>query len=83
MKQFFTILAAIFLCTSTFAQVGINTNDADGSSALDITSTTKGFLMPRMTDTQRQNISSQERSIQALFSFILSNSCRFFLSTTP
>ena len=64
MKQFFTILAAIFLCTSTFAQVGINTNDADGSSALDITSTTKGFLMPRMTDTQRQNISSPAQGLQ-------------------
>lgn len=35
------------------AQVGINTTTPDPSSMLDVTSTDKGFLVPRMTDAQR------------------------------
>ncbi len=57
MKQFFTLLAALLLSVSTFAQVGINTETPDASAALDITSTTGGFLIPRMTETQRDAIS--------------------------
>jgi len=58
MKQFFTLLAALLLTASTFAQVGINTGNPDASAALDITSTTKGLLIPRMTNVQRQAISN-------------------------
>ena len=60
MKKLF-ILFAIFTTVATTAQsVGIN---ADGSAAnasamLDVSSTTKGFLPPRMTYAQRQAISS-------------------------
>jgi hypothetical protein len=57
MKQFFTLLVALLLTGSTFAQVGINTETPDASAALDITSTTGGFLIPRMTETQRDAIS--------------------------
>lgn len=38
--------------------VGIGTTSPDASALLDITSTTKGFLLPRMTPTQREAISS-------------------------
>ncbi|GLB53643.1 hypothetical protein NBRC110019_26840 [Neptunitalea chrysea] len=41
-----------------FAQVGIGTTDPDASSALDITSTTSGLLIPRMTNNEKLNISS-------------------------
>jgi len=58
MKQFFTLLAAVLLTASTYAQVGVGTTTPDASSALDITSTTKGLLIPRMTETQRDAISS-------------------------
>ena len=58
MKQFFTFLAAVLLTAITSAQVGIGTTTPDASSALDITSTTKGLLMPRMTNVQRQAISN-------------------------
>jgi hypothetical protein len=58
MKQFFTFLAAVLLTATTFAQVGIGTTNPDASSALDITSTTKGLLIPRMTNAQRLAISS-------------------------
>ena len=42
----------------TMAQVGINTTSPDASSALDITSTTQGFLTPRMTTAQKNAIVS-------------------------
>ena len=58
MKQIFTLLAAVLLTATTYAQVGIGTTTPDASSALDITSTTKGLLIPRMTETQRDAISS-------------------------
>jgi len=40
------------------AQVGIGTTSPDASSVLDIQSTTKGILIPRMTTAQRTAISS-------------------------
>ena len=58
MKQFYTVLATLLLTISTFAQVGINNETPDASAALDITSTTAGLLPPRMTTTQRDDISS-------------------------
>ena len=58
MKQIFTFLAAVLLTATTQAQVGVGTTTPDASSALDITSTTKGLLIPRMTETQRDAISS-------------------------
>lgn len=58
MKQLFTLLATVILTATTFAQVGIGTTNPDTSAALDITSTTKGLLIPRMTNTQRLAIAS-------------------------
>jgi hypothetical protein len=57
MKQLFTFLAAVVLTATTYAQVGVGTTTPDASSALDITSTTKGLLIPRMTALQRDAIS--------------------------
>jgi hypothetical protein len=48
MKQIFTFLAAVLLTATTYAQVGVGTTTPDASSVLDITSTTKGLLIPRM-----------------------------------
>lgn len=57
MKNLF--LAAIVLATSTIrAQVGIGTNTPNTSAELDVTSTTKGLLPPRMNITERNAISS-------------------------
>ena len=58
MKQFFTLLAAVLLTATTYAQIGINNENPDASAALDITSTTGGLLPPRMTTTQRDAISA-------------------------
>jgi len=57
MKNVFTLLAAVLLTATTYAQIGINTETPDASAALDITSTTGGLLVPRMTETQRDAIS--------------------------
>lgn len=55
-----SMLLSLITGFSSKAQVAINTNGSspDASSMLDITSTTKGVLIPRMTTTQRGNISS-------------------------
>ena len=64
MKQLFTFLVAVLLTATTYAQVGIGTTTPDASSALDITSTTKGLLIPRMTNAQRQAISNPAAGLQ-------------------
>jgi hypothetical protein len=58
----FTILIGLVLILSTClnAQVAINTDDSspDNSAMLDVKSTEKGFLPPRMNSSQRNAISS-------------------------
>jgi hypothetical protein len=58
-KQIITLtVLAIAFSNSIFSQVGIGTTTPQASAELDVTSTTKGLLPPRMTQTQRNNISS-------------------------
>jgi len=64
MKNIFTLLAAVLFTATTYAQIGINTETPDASAALDITSTTGGFLPPRMTNAQRQAISNPAAGLQ-------------------
>lgn len=47
-----------YFYVGSIGDVGIGTNTPNASAALDITSTTKGFLPPRLTTTQRDAISS-------------------------
>ena len=63
MKHFFTLLVIVLITASTYAQVGIGTVNPDASAALDITSTTAGLLIPRMTENQRVGISSPARGL--------------------
>ncbi|MDB4098786.1 DUF1566 domain-containing protein [Polaribacter sp.] len=63
MKQIFTLLAAVVLTATTYAQVGFGTTSPDASSALDITSTTKGLLIPRMTAAERDVIPSPAQGL--------------------
>lgn len=49
----------ILLITGTLqAQIGIGTNTPAASAALDVTSTEKGFLPPRLTYAQKSTIAS-------------------------
>lgn len=57
MRIITTITLMLFTALS-YAQVGINTNTPDTSSALDIESTTGGVLIPRLTEIQRDAIAS-------------------------
>jgi uncharacterized protein (TIGR02145 family) len=56
------ILIAISLVLASslasHAQVGIGTSSPNASAALDVTSTNTGFLPPRMTEAQRNNINT-------------------------
>lgn len=52
-----SLALAIFPCL-TFAQVGIGTTTPNTQSALDITDTTKGILIPRLTEQQKFSINS-------------------------
>jgi uncharacterized protein (TIGR02145 family) len=59
MKSIIIILCISCLIPDVFTQnVGIGTAAPDGSAMLDVSSTTKGFLPPRLTQTQRTAISS-------------------------
>ena len=53
-----TLIALMLFTALGYAQVGINTNNPDASSALEIESTTGGILIPRLTQTQRDDISA-------------------------
>jgi len=58
--RLFAIACLIGISASSSAQVAINAsgNPPDGSAMLDITSTDRGILIPRMTEAQRNAISS-------------------------
>jgi uncharacterized protein (TIGR02145 family) len=76
------ILLAIFTTVATMAQsVGINTDGsaANASAMLDVSSTTKGFLPPRMTTTERDAI---ETPATGLVIFNTTTNCLEFRSST-
>ena len=63
MRKLLLFAALIAVSFTTFAQVGIGTATPHASAALDITSTTQGFLAPRMTEAQRNAISTPAAGI--------------------
>ncbi len=57
----YKVFTAIFVCSffsNQYAQVGIGTNNPSSSAILDLTSTSKGFLPPRMTESEKNAIST-------------------------
>jgi len=81
MKQIYTLLAAAVFTASTYAQVGIGTTNPNSSAALDITSTTKGLLIPRMTNAQRQAISNPAAGLQVFVTDFDGGSFMFYDGT--
>lgn len=58
MKCYYFLGLVLLSLTSSIAQVGIGTTDPDPSAILEIESTSGGVLIPRMTTTQRNAIST-------------------------
>lgn len=56
----FSLAVALVLCFSSqlYAQVGIGTSSPDGTAILHLNSIAKGFLPPKLTTTQRNNINT-------------------------
>ena len=65
-KQFLLTAILSFSCLMAFAQVGIGTETPEASSALDVSSTNKGFLAPRMSTTQRVAIQNPAQGLQGM-----------------
>ena len=67
MKTFYLVLFAIAISCGAAAQnVGIGTNTPNASAQLDITSSSKGVLLPRMSTTQRNSIVSPATGLMIL-----------------
>lgn len=64
MKKILLSAALIAVSFTSFAQVGVGTTSPDASAELDVTSTTKGFLMPRMATAARTAISTPATGLQ-------------------
>lgn len=58
MKNYKIVLLVLFqfFFFNVFSQVGIGTNSPDASAVLDLSSTTKGLLIPRMTTLQQSDL---------------------------
>ena len=54
----FSFVLLLFNVNFSMAQVGIGTSTPNGSAQLDVTSTSRGFLPPRMTESARNAIAS-------------------------
>ena len=60
MKRTLILTILFFILNQGFAQIGINTNDPDTTSAvLDISSDSKGLLIPRLDTTARKGLGGQ------------------------
>lgn len=72
------LLLFLFLsscCISGYAQVGINTEVPDEKSILEIISSDKGILIPRMTEAQRDAIQPTTTNQQSLLIFNTDEDC--------
>ena len=58
------LLVLLFVNAYSYSQVGIGTTTPNSSAELDVTSTTKGFLPPRMTTVQRDAIANPATGLQ-------------------
>ncbi|MCW3159895.1 hypothetical protein [Chryseobacterium oryctis] len=64
------LLVIALICGITKGQVGINTTSPDPSSALDVTSDSKGLLLPRIND-----VSSIQEPATGLIIFDINKKC--------
>ena len=64
MKKFSLLfLSTIIYCTGFTQNVGVGTNTPNASAKLDVTSTSSGILIPRMTSAQRTTIATPAQGL--------------------
>ncbi|HIC31243.1 MAG TPA: hypothetical protein EYO76_04925, partial [Flavobacteriaceae bacterium] len=63
MKKTITLILILLTSFLSFSQVGINTTNPDASSILDIESSDKGVLFPRMTTAERDAIANPAKGL--------------------
>ena len=71
------ILIFVFSSFTIYSQIGIGTVTPSAKSALDLTSTTRGFLLPRMTSSQRNLLSPNSFNDKGLQVFDLDSNTFF------
>jgi hypothetical protein len=79
-KQFYTLATMLIMGFAAKAQVGIGVTNPDTSAMLDVTSITKGLLMPRLTSAQRIAVATPAKGLQVFD--ITTNSPWYFDGTT-
>ena len=57
-KEHYILIVLALVCQLTLAQVGIGTTNPDPSSILELNTNNSGFLVPRLTSTEKLNISN-------------------------
>lgn len=63
MNRYIIIVLLVLFTVPSYAQIGINTETPDVSAVLDITSTSKGVLLPSMSTVQKNGITSPAHSL--------------------
>ncbi|OIQ28176.1 MAG: hypothetical protein BM564_10655 [Bacteroidetes bacterium MedPE-SWsnd-G2] len=79
MKHIFSLCLIVFITQSNIAQIGIGTTTPDPSAMLDVSSTDKGLLVPRLTNA---NIAAIENPAQGLIVYNIDTNAFQFNSGT-
>ena len=81
-KSFASALLALLVTLTATAQVGIGTTTPAPTAQLEVSSTSKGFLPPRMTYSQRQNITTPATGLIVFCTDCGSGEMQFYNGTT-
>jgi len=79
MKHIILIILSTIIYSKSFSQVGIGTTNVHNSAVLQLDSDSKGFLLPRMTRVQRDNIANPA---EGLMIYNISHTSIEFYNTT-
>ena len=78
MKHLFLAFAIFFIGLNTEAQMGIGTASPNAAAQLDVSSTSKGFLAPRMTKAERDAIATVTSASKGLLIYQTDNTPGFY-----
>ena len=78
MKHLFLVLSIVLIGLNTQAQMGIGTATPNAAAQLDVSSTSKGFLAPRMTKAERDLISTVTSASKGLLIYQTDNTPGFY-----